>query len=262
MATTTTTDSTLLLRAIYASSSGQWGTTGQLITHDERQQAFRVLQDFSQRYDGRVPLALEWLQTPTLTLATPAEPLDVTMPAKLYACEIVADSLKKSQYAQWSEPDRLRLRQAVMVAAQQRARQPISIITTNPLANKLASLLAELVVRDFPQRWTTCISDLFSQLWTNPQLQESNGGSAAAAAGGGGGALQIGNRMCLQVLQLVAEDCTDSDFNSKVGVRHTIDHVVNIDLLQWHDRKTHQSISFLVRIHFFRFRPNGGTIFC
>lgn len=209
----TTADPTLLLRAIYASSSGQWGTTGQLISHQERQQAFSVLQDFSQRFDGRVPLALEWLQTPTLTLATPAEPLDVTMPAKLYACEIVADSLKKSQYAQWSEPDRLRLRQAVLVAAQQRARQPISMTTTNPLANKLASLLAELVVRDFPQRWTTCISDLFSQLWSNPQMQDNNGA-------GGGGSLQIGNRMCLQVLQLVAEDCTDSDFNSKVGI-HT-----------------------------------------
>jgi hypothetical protein len=70
-----------------------------------------------------------------------------------------------------------------------------------PLANKLASLLAALMVRDFPQRWTTCVTDLFSQLWwSNP------------------GDVMIGNKMCLEVLQLVAEDCTDSDFNSKVCV--------------------------------------------
>jgi hypothetical protein len=71
-----------------------------------------------------------------------------------------------------------------------------------PLANKLASLLAALVVRDFPQRWTTCIQDLFQQLWSET-------------------APLVGNRMCLQVLQLVAEDCTDSDFNAKVRTAHS-----------------------------------------
>jgi Exportin 1-like protein len=195
MATSSQQDA--ILRAIYISSSGQWGTTGQPITSAERQQAFQVLQDFSHNFDGRVSLSLEWLQTSALSLATPAEPLDVTVAAKLYACEIVGESLKKAQYAKWSEQDRLRLRQAVLVAAQHQAR--LTATATNPLANKLASLLADLMVRDFPQRWTTCISDLFSQLWTNHE-----------------GGVQIGNRMCLQILQLVAEDCTDSDFNSKV----------------------------------------------
>ncbi|KAG7369890.1 Exportin 1-like protein [Nitzschia inconspicua] len=201
-----------ILRAIYISSSGQWGTTGQPITSPERQQAFQVLQDFSTNFDGRVPLSLDWLQTPTLSLVTPAEPLDVTMAAKLYACEIVAESLKKSQYTKWSEQDRLRLRQAVLVAAQHRAQQPVS--TTNPLANKLASLLADLVVRDFPQRWTTCISDLFSHLWMHPN---------------DGGGVQMGNRMCLQILQLVAEDCTDSDFNSKISTKRRNDILLGLN---------------------------------
>jgi hypothetical protein len=80
-----------------------------------------------------------------------------------------------------------------------------------PLANKLASLLAALVVRDFPQRWTTCIQDLFSQLWTTANDSTSSSSSTTITT-------TMGNKMCLQVLQLVAEDCTDSDFNSKVRV--------------------------------------------
>jgi hypothetical protein len=202
-----------ILRAVYISSSGQWGTTGLLITPTERQQAFQVLQDFSQNFSGRVLLCLEWLQTPTLLLPTQTVgPVDVTIAAKLYACAIVAESLKKSQYTKWREEDRLRLRQSVLVAAQHQARLPVTGVTTvasnksatastQPLANKLATLLAELLVRDFPQRWTTCVSDLFSQLWTNHE-----------------GGVQIGNRMCSLILQLVAEDCTDSDFNSKVRI--------------------------------------------
>lgn len=205
--TATASQQEAILRAIFVSSSGQW-SPGQIITGAERQQAFQVLQDFSHNFDGRVPLCLEWLQQSTLSLPSPTQqPVDVTIAAKLYACEIVSESLKRSQYAKWSEQDRLRLRHAVLVAAHHQARMPlvvsgngVSAATVSlPLANKLASLLAALMVRDFPQRWTTCISDLFSQLWShNP------------------GDVMVGNKMCLEVLQLVAEDCTDSDFNSKV----------------------------------------------
>ena len=95
-----------------------------------------------------------------------------------------------------------------MVAAQYQAGAPLinpkdgsnsssTTTTSMPLAKKTASLLAALMVRDFPQRWTTCIQDLFQNLWSET-------------------APLVGNRMCLQVLQLVAEDCTDSDFNNKV----------------------------------------------
>jgi Exportin 1-like protein len=261
-----------ILRAIYISSSGQWGTTGLLITTTERQQAFQVLQDFSHNFDGRIPLCLDWLQTPTLLLPTPTVgPVDVTVAAKLYACEIVAESLKKSQYTKWREEDRLRLRQSVLVAAQYQARLPVadaSATTTTtsnntlttaslPLANKLASLLAELMVRDFPQRWTTCVSDLFSQLWTNHE-----------------GGVQIGNRMCLLILQLVAEDCTDSDFNSKVCFifslsllllgspcilkKNCVNHTLNLS-----NPFFCSSLPPLYYYHYLcRFRPNDGMTFC
>ncbi len=154
--------------------------------------------------------------------------VDCTVSAKLYACEILADCLK-TQYSQWQEGDRLQFRQALLVAAQSQARMSLvpqhntpqaargaaaavdgggnsSLSASLPLANKLASLIAGLVVRDFPQRWPTCVEDLFTQLWsaTTPTTTEQQLSP------------RVGNKMCLQVLQLVAEDCTDSDFNSKV----------------------------------------------
>ena len=196
-----------IFSAIVVSSSTHWA--GQPITAEERRRAFTALQDFSIQFDGRVPLCLQWLQQPQLTVANGA--IDCTIPAQLYACEILSSCLndKKKKYSQWQEGDRLQFRQAVMVASRNQARVPLidpkdgnanfcsTASTSLPLANKLASLLAALMVRDFPQRWTTCIQDLFQKLWSETTPL-------------------VGNRMCLQILQLVAEDCTDSDFNAKV----------------------------------------------
>ena len=198
-----------ILSAIVVSSSTYWN--GQPISQEERRRAFGALQDFSTQFAGRIPLCLQWLQQPQLTVANGT--IDCTIPAQLYACEILSSCLndKTKKYAQWQEGDRLQLRQAVLVAARHQAVAPLinprdggsnssSTTTTSlPLANKLASLLSALVVRDFPQRWPTCIQDLFNQLWSET-------------------APLVGNRMCLQVLQLVAEDCTDSDFNAKVRI--------------------------------------------
>ena len=196
-----------ILSAVVVSSSTHWA--GQPISQEERRRAFSALQDFSTQFEGRIPLCLQWLQQPQLTVANGT--IDCTISTQLYACEILTSCLndKTKKYAQWQEGDRLQLRQAVMAASRYQASAPLvnprdgsstaitSTTTSLPLANKLASLLAALVVRDFPQRWTTCIQDLFQQLWSET-------------------APLVGNRMCLQVLQLVAEDCTDSDFNSKV----------------------------------------------
>ena len=197
-----------ILSAIVVSSSTHWA--GQPISSEERRRAFTALQDFSTQFDGRVPVALEWLQQSQLSVANGT--IDCTIPAQLYACEILSACLndKSKKYAHWQEGDRLTLRQAVMVACQRQAQAPLvdprdgstkssTTSTSLPLANKLASLLSALLVRDFPQRWTTCIQDLFQQLWSET-------------------APLVGNRMCLQVLQLVAEDCTDSDFNAKVRI--------------------------------------------
>jgi hypothetical protein len=222
-----------ILRAIVVSSSTHW--LGQAITSCDRQQAFQVLQEFT-TFVGRVPLVLDWLQRPELSVANQ----DCTIAAKLYACEILSECMKTGgtttttttasakrveggfpSYSHWDEQDRLRFRQAVLVAAHHQAQFPLvtssktnhsinngsnndvtAVAASVPLANKLSSLLAGLMIRDFPQRWTACIDNLFSQLWSSPSPTD--------------GGAKMGNKMVLQILQQVAEDCTDSDFNSKV----------------------------------------------
>lgn len=221
-----------ILSAVVVSSSTHWA--GQPISQDERRRAFSALQDFSTQFEGRIPLCLQWLQQPQLTVANGT--IDCTISAQLYACEILSSCLndKTKKYAQWQEADRLQLRQAVMAASRYQASAPLvkprdgssatitSTTTSLPLANKLASLLAALVVRDFPQRWMTCIQDLFQQLWSET-------------------APLVGNRMCLQVLQLVAEDCTDSDFNSKISTKR------RNDILMGLNEVSHQFLPLLFR---------------
>jgi hypothetical protein len=202
----TTPEEDTILRAIAISSSTVW--SGQPISTNDRQAAFGVLEDFS-KYPGRIPLCLKWLQQPPPPLPqqkskdeSVVRTNDSTVPPKLYAIEILAVFVKH-QYAKLSEGERLELRKAALTAATveaSKARTDSSI-----LSNKLASLLAALVVRDFPQRWTTMVDDVFGRLW-NPTANY-NGAELPS----------MGRKICLEILKLVAEDCTDSDFNTKVS---------------------------------------------
>lgn len=177
-----------VLRAVVISASNSW--SGQVVSASDRQTSFSVLSEF-EKFQGRVPICLGWVQKTQIIVGGDN---DCTLPAKLYACEILS-ALFKIEYSKLSEKERLAIRASLLTAAQQLAQQPI----TEPrmLANKFASLLAALVVRDFPQRWTTCIDDLFGALWSTEKPQ-------------------MGVKICLEILKLVAEDCTDSDFNAKV----------------------------------------------
>eukprot|EP00980_Cylindrotheca_fusiformis_P027875 scaffold22560_cov135-Cylindrotheca_fusiformis.AAC.86 len=190
-----------LLRAIVISSSNAW--SGQTVSPSDRQTAFSVLSEFS-TFQGRVPLCLGWIEKDKVIVGGNN---DCTIPAKLYACEILA-ALFKTEYTKLSDKERLTIRASLLSAARQLAPSPI----TDPrlLANKIASLLAALMVRDFPQRWTTCIDDLFGSLWSteNPQM---------------------GVKICLEILKLVAEDCTDSDFNSKISTKRRNDILIGLN---------------------------------
>lgn len=177
-----------VLRAIVISSSSTW--SGQPIVASDRQTAFAVLTEFS-NFPGRIPVILNWLQQPQVIAGGNN---DCTVAAKLYACELLA-TLFKTGYSRLSEKERLTLRAALLTAASQVGQT--SITDSRILPNKLASLLASLMVRDFPQRWTTCIDDLFGNLWSETP--------------------QMGIKICLEILKNVAEDCTDSDFNAKVS---------------------------------------------
>ena len=188
-----------VLRAIVISSSNTW--SGQPIATSDRQTAFSVLSEFS-NFQGRVPMILNWLQQQQLIAGGNN---DCTVAAKLYSCELLS-SLLKTGYNKLEEKERLTLRMALVTAARQVSQRTIT--DSRILPNKLASLLAALIVRDFPQRWNTCIDDLFGNLWPQQQQQQQQQNDYINP--------QMGIKICLEILKNVAEDCTDSDFNAKV----------------------------------------------
>jgi hypothetical protein len=52
------------------------------------------------------------------------------------------------------------------------------------------------------------VEDIFGNLWTDPQQQQQQQLMPPPS---------MGHKICLEILKLVAEDCTDSDFNAKVS---------------------------------------------
>ena len=186
-----------ILRAVVISSSNTLGS--QPISPSDRQTAFQVLTDFK-TYENRIPVCLRWIQQPQHILGD----MDVTVSVKLYALELTSDFLRY-KYSKLSEQERLALRQAVLTAARQYAPFPYKTTEVRILGNKLASLLAGLIVREFPQRWSTLMNDVFTPVSQGGLWYSSDDQSET-----------IGVKICLECLKLVAEDCTDSDFNTKV----------------------------------------------
>jgi len=151
-------------------------------------------------------------------------PLDVTVSGKLFALSVIQEFLKVG-YNNLSESDRGQLRSSIVAAARQLA-IPMGVPSikmndsTRILAVKIAALLADLALREFPQRWQTFVSDLFSPF--------SNGGiwcEAGADAGGN----TIGVKICLECLKLITEDCTDSDYNARISTTRRNDILLGLN---------------------------------
>lgn len=198
-----------LLGAI-AISSGASGLGN--ITPQQRADAFTNLEQFK-TFNGRIASCVEMIECSTLQIAGVGNAaIDVTVPGKLYALGVIQEFLKVG-YNSLNEADRVQLRSSIVRAARQLAMPSNSISPsqvkelTRILAVKIAALLADLALREFPQRWQTFVSDLF--------LPVNNGGmwcNADAEAG----VNTVGVKICLECLKLITEDCTDSDYNSRV----------------------------------------------
>lgn len=172
--------------------------TSPIISSQDRQRAFQVLEEFK-NYSERISVCIVWLHQERHIW----EGVDITIATKLYVLSIMQTFLQKG-YASLQESDRLALRHAVLTAARQLAPLPSGEVN-RILGNKIASLLAGLMVRDFPQRWTAFFQDVFvpvqrGGLWYDSEER----------------AHTMGVLVCLECLKLVTEDCTDSDFNAKV----------------------------------------------
>jgi exportin-5 len=222
-----------------------------LVNAQSRADAFETLEQFK-KFDGRVAVILELLQTEALVLPVGSNNLDITASAKLYTLGVLQSFLKTNYGKLNNESDRLAIRNAVMTAARQLLAkcssssqivssdgQSYQDASTNANANananaaenehrflaiKIASLIADIATRDFPQRWTSFISDLFSSpdkggLWYIPPSTTSYRGYGPL----------IGVKMCLECLKIITEDCTDGDFNSKISTSRRNDVLIGLN---------------------------------
>jgi hypothetical protein len=199
-----------LLGAI-AISSGTSGLTN--ITAQQRSEAFSNLEQFKS-YPGRMAACVEMIGCNSLQISGAANaPIDVTVPGKLYALGVIQEFLKVG-YNSLNDSDRIQLRSSIVLAAKQLA-VPSSADTTTIkiddssriLGMKIAALLADLALREFPQRWQTFVTELFVPV---------SAGGIWCESGAEAGAGTVGVKICLECLKLITEDCTDSDFNAKV----------------------------------------------
>jgi hypothetical protein len=214
-----------------------------LVNAQSRADAFETLEQFK-KFDGRVAVILELLQTEALVLPVGSNNLDITASAKLYTLGVLQSFLKTNYSKLNNESDRLAIRNAVMTAARQlltkcsctsqiassdgQSYQDQSANAAENehrfLAIKIASLIADIATRDFPQRWTSFISDLFSSpdkggLWYIPPSTSSFRGYGPL----------IGVKMCLECLKIITEDCTDGDFNSKISTSRRNDVLIGLN---------------------------------
>lgn len=168
----------------------------------EQATALKVLEDLK-KFDGRIALCITWLAQERHVFGDH----DITIPTKLLLLEILYNFLRFGNYINCDPNDRMRLRESILNASKLLAPKPPDTAATRILGNKLASLLAGLVVRDFPQRWPGFVTEVLAPMQQGGLWYNEPGAEAVN---------QTGVRICLECFKLVAEDCTDSDFNAKV----------------------------------------------
>lgn len=205
------------------------------ITPQSRQEAFETLESFK-KFDGRVGVILELLQTESLSLPYNNGQVDITASTKLYLLGVLQQFLKTNYAKLGNENDRISIRNAVLVSARQLLAKSVSVVSTTNvdpvleneqrfLATKIASLIADIATRDFPQRWTTFVTDIFAPpsqggLWYIHQTEY--------VPSRGYGPF-IGVKMCLECLKVITEDCTDGDFNSKISASRRNDVLIGLN---------------------------------
>ena len=126
---------------------------------EEQSTALQVLEDLK-KFDGRIALCIKWLAQERHIFGDH----DITIPTKLLLLEILYNFLRFGNYANCDPNDRLRLRESILNASKSLAPKPPTTAETRILGNKLASLLAGLLVRDFPQRWPGFVTEVLSPM--------------------------------------------------------------------------------------------------
>lgn len=197
----------MILRAIAVSSLNLYP--------QEQATALKVLEDLK-KFDGRIALCIAWLAQERHVFGDH----DITIPTKLLLLDILYNFLRFGNYTNCDPNDRLQLRQAVLNACKRMAPTSPAMAETRILGKKLASLLAGLVVRDFPQRWEGFVTEVLCPMRQGGLWYNEPGAEAVN---------QSGCRICLECFKLVAEDCTDSDFNAKISTTRRNDILTGLN---------------------------------
>jgi len=147
--------------------------------------------------------------------------VNLTTPTKLYALSGIAEFVRTRYYVEYiQESDRTSLRASILAAARNILLGSNTASSTNPhlaaasaeqaiLGSKIASLLSNMIVNDFPQRWMNLYGDVFLP--------------------GETGLWSLDAKVCMKALSYVVEDCTDSEFNAKISTSRRNDVLIGLN---------------------------------
>lgn len=221
----------VLLKSI-AISSGL-NAIGIVISEEDRKEAYRHLEEFK-NYQGRISACVELLQATSHSISSnnnTVTDVDVTVPTKLYVFSIIKSFLK-TDYSKIGDKDRLSIREAIISSGRQLISNSKTKTSNNGesrlIGMKVASVLADIAIRDFPQRWTSFMVELFMPLeqggiWGSTNANNNNDNENDTEN------VNIGYKICLECLKIMTEDCTDSDFNSRVSTSRRNDVVLGLN---------------------------------
>ena len=238
-----------LLRAI-AISTAYSPIIIPLITPQSRSEAYSTLEQFK-RFERRIDIILELLKMESIVIPINDASVDITAATKLYMLSVLQGFLKVQYAKLTNENDRLAIRHALVLSARELLSRSINSHSqqrsqdeneTRFLAVKIAALIADIAIRDFPQRWTTFVTDLFvppgqGGIWYIPppdtnedaDANNTNANSTSCTVFQKGYGPLIGIKICLECLKVITEDCTDGDFNSKISTTRRNDVLIGLN---------------------------------
>jgi len=146
--------------------------------------------------------------------------LDITLETKLYSLQCLKNFIEEC-HAGFDQQTRQKFRERLLeiIVDTFQSAQP-NPAHASVLSSKFGICVSDLVLRDFPQFWNSLLDDLITLL--------TSGNHTSAIA--------------LRCMCHVVEDCTDSDFNSKISTSRRNDVLQGIQEI---------SPSFLKKIHEF-----------
>lgn len=138
-----------------------------------------------------------------LTTAAPAGALEHTESVQQLSLSLMAEFLK-SWWDRLGSSDRLHIRHSLFVLL-----HCLPPTSSGGMRNKVASIIADIAERSYPQHWPTFLEELVN-VWTG-KAPPPPGHSTGTGSGG-----EAQQEVCVLTLRYLIEDCIDGDFSSQL----------------------------------------------